>query len=123
MKLGSAQGSASMVEAMKGVSSVMAKVNNEMDVAGIRECLKEFAKQSDKMEMQGEMMNDAINMGMDTADDEEQANQVYDQICGEIGIDLESQGLGEVGKDKIQLGAQAAPAQPGAADDLEARLE
>ena len=112
-----------MVEAMKGVSSVMAKVNDQMDVASIRECLKEFAKQSEKMEMQGEMMNDAINMGMDTADDEEEANKVYDQICGEIGIDMESQGLGEVGKDRINVGGQAAPAQPNVADDLEARLE
>ena len=40
-----------MVEAMAGVTGVMTKVNEQMDVSSIRECLKEFAKQSDKMEM------------------------------------------------------------------------
>jgi charged multivesicular body protein 2A len=56
MKLGSAQSSAAMVEAMTGVTKVMTTVNDQMDVASIRESLKEFAKQSDKMEMQGEMV-------------------------------------------------------------------
>jgi hypothetical protein len=51
-------------------------------------------------------MNDAVNMGMDTADDEEEANKVYDQICTEIGIEMEG-GINDVGKDKIQIGGQA----------------
>lgn len=50
--------------------------------------LKEFAKQSDKMEMQQEMMNDNMDMMMDTGDMEEQADEVYGQILGEIGIGL-----------------------------------
>ena len=41
-----------MVDALKGVNSVMARVNQSMDIASIREVLKEFAKQSEKMEMQ-----------------------------------------------------------------------
>ena len=32
-------------------------------------------------------MNDAINDGMDTADDEEEADKVYSQICDEIGVE------------------------------------
>ena len=47
-----------MIDALKGVNSVMSKVNDDMDVGSIRDVLKEFAKQSEKMEMQGEMMND-----------------------------------------------------------------
>ena len=41
-----------MVDALKGVNSVMARVNQSMDISSIREVLKEFAKQSEKMEMQ-----------------------------------------------------------------------
>ena len=46
-----------MVDALKGVNSVMERVNKSMDVHSIREVLKEFAKQSEKMEMQQEMVS------------------------------------------------------------------
>ena len=36
-------------------------------------------------------MNDAMDAGLDTADDEQEADKVYSQICGEIGIDVESE--------------------------------
>ena len=62
-----------------------------MDVKGIRDVLKEFAKQSDKMEMGQEMMNDQMDMAMDTGDMADQADEVYSQILGEIGINLEGE--------------------------------
>jgi len=40
-----------MIDALKGVNTVMANVNADMDISGIRDVLKEFAKQSEKMEM------------------------------------------------------------------------
>ena len=57
-----------MIDALKGVNTVMANVNQDMDISGIREVLKEFAKQSEKMEMQQEMMSDQMDMAMDTGD-------------------------------------------------------
>ena len=56
MRLSTAEISQTMVDALKGVNSVMARVNANMDISTIREVLKEFAKQSEKMEMQGEMV-------------------------------------------------------------------
>lgn len=44
-------------------------------------------------------MSDAIDGGLDTADNEEQANQIYSQICDEIGVDLNEEQ--EVGKGRI----------------------
>ena len=58
MRLATATINQNMIDALKGVNKVMANVNENMDVAGIRDVLKEFAKQSEKMEMQSEMMND-----------------------------------------------------------------
>lgn len=52
MRLATATMNQNMIDALKGVNTVMANVNENMDVAGIREVLREFAKQSDKMEMQ-----------------------------------------------------------------------
>ena len=58
MQLSCAQNNATMVGALKGVNDVMANVNGEMDVSQITQVLKDFSKESAKMEMQGEMMND-----------------------------------------------------------------
>lgn len=44
-------------------------------------------------------MNDAIDAGMDNADDVEAADTVYAQICDEIGVDMGEEH--EVGKNKL----------------------
>ena len=80
-----------MVDALKGVNKVMTNVNENMDVNGIRDVLREFAKQSEKMEMQSEMMNDQMDMVMDNGDMADQADEVYGQILGEIGMNMESE--------------------------------
>ena len=47
--------------------------------------MKEFAKETEKMNIQGEMMNDAMDaMGDGTTENE--ADEVYNQILGEIGM-------------------------------------
>jgi charged multivesicular body protein 2A len=57
MKLSTAEINQSMVDALKGVNTVMEKVNASMDIHSIQQVLKEFAKQSEKMEMQQEMVS------------------------------------------------------------------
>lgn len=47
-----------MIDALKGANQVMTNVNEQMDMGQIQQVLREFAKQSEKMEMQQEMMND-----------------------------------------------------------------
>ena len=77
-----------MVNSLKGVNSVMANVNEEMDVKQISEVMREFAKESEKMGMQQEIMQDQMDMAMDTGDTEQQADEVYQQILGEVGMNL-----------------------------------
>ena len=52
MRLSTAEINSTMVDALKGVNKVMEKVNAQMDIHSIQEVLKEFAKQSEKMDMQ-----------------------------------------------------------------------
>ena len=61
MRLSTAEINSTMVDALKGVNKVMERVNKQMDVHSIREVLKEFAKQSEKMEMQQEMVSIRFN--------------------------------------------------------------
>ena len=86
MRLATATINQNMIDALKGVNKVMASVNENMDVGQIRDILREFAKQSEKMEMQQELMGDQMDMAMDTGDTVEQTEEVYSQILGEIGM-------------------------------------
>ena len=70
----------------------------------MNQIMKQFAKETEKMNIQGEMMNDAMD-AMGDGETENQADEVYSQILGEIGM---SQGQ------EMATGAGniAAPAQP-----------
>ena len=51
MQLSTVQINAQMMESMKGVTSVMTKVNKEMDIQSINKMIREFAKESEKFEL------------------------------------------------------------------------
>ena len=88
-QLGAAQMNAQMVESLKGVNSVMTQVNGQMNPQQMNQIMKQFAQETEKMGMQQEMMNDAFDMCTD-ADTEQQSEDVYNQILGEIGMNLNS---------------------------------
>ena len=48
-------------------------------------------------------MSDAIDDGMDNAEDVENADKIYAQICEEIGIEVAEDN--EVGKNQVSSGA------------------
>ena len=98
MQLTVIEGNQSMLEAMKGATSTMEAVNKNMDVKSIQKLLKDFAKENQKMELQGEMvllilltlfskMSDAIDMGLDDAEMEDETDQIYGQVCEELGLE------------------------------------
>ena len=84
-QLAMAQINQTMLDSLKGVNSVMSKVNANMNPQQMNQVMKEFAKETEKMNIQGEMMNDAMDM-MGDADTDQQADEVYNQILGEIGM-------------------------------------
>jgi hypothetical protein len=92
MQMTSATMNQNMVAALGSTNQVMASMSADMDVAQIRDTLKEFNKQMGKQEMNNEMITDAFDMaeGMGVADD---AEDVYAGILGEIGME----GAGQVG--------------------------
>ena len=79
--------------ALKGSTGVMAKINEDMDVAAIRDVLKQFNKEMGKAEMNGEMMDDAMEM-MENPGMQEDAEDVYESILGEIGMEISSEAVG-----------------------------
>ena len=87
-----------MLSSLKGVNGVMSKLNADMNPQQMSQIMKEFAKESMKMEMQSELMTDQMEMMADP-DSEAQAEDVYSQILGEIGMSLNGEmktGSGEI---------------------------
>ena len=74
-----------MMDSMGAASKIMTKVNGNMDVHEITNMCKDFQKEQMKTEMKTEMIQDAMDMG----DDVGEADDVYNQILGEIGMDME----------------------------------
>ena len=81
---------ASYQEIMKGLagsSKVLEAMNDQMDISSIQTVLKNFNKESMKAEFNQEAMNDAMEMGMGDVD--EQADDIYNGILGEIGLEYQ----------------------------------
>ena len=86
-QLAGAQMNAQMMESLKGCTSVMQNVNASMNVQEMNKVMKDFAMETEKMGMQQEMMQDQFDMMADP-DQEQQADEVYNQILGEIGMQM-----------------------------------
>ena len=90
-----------------------------MDVAGISSMIREFQKESMKTEMKQEMIGDAMDMG----DANEEADDVYNSILGEIGLQVDQSaqiGTGAVPSKKPAMVQEEAKEEE--IDDLEKRL-
>ena len=76
-----------VMQAMASTNEIMGKTNEEMDVKAIGDMMKTFQKESMKSEMKMEFMQDAMEMD----DTGEEADDVYNQILGEIGMQMDTE--------------------------------
>ncbi len=76
-----------IIKSVAGSTQVMTRLNEDMDIASIQQVLKTFNKESMKAEFNQEAVNDAMEMGMDNVD--EQADDIYNGILGEIGLEYQ----------------------------------
>ena len=76
-----------IIKSVAGSTQVMTRLNEDMDIASIQQVLKTFNKESMKAEFNQEEVNDAMEMGMDNVD--EQADDIYNGILGEIGLEYQ----------------------------------
>ena len=74
-----------LMSALSGATGVMSTANENMDVAQIRDTLKEFNKEMEKAGMKQEMMSDAMDM-MEDPSAQEDADEVYAGILAGIGL-------------------------------------
>jgi charged multivesicular body protein 2A len=73
-----------MTTAMRGASQAMVRMNKQMNMPQIQKIMREFAMESEKMEMTTEMVGGAIDDAMEDEADEEETEQLVGQVLAEI---------------------------------------
>merc|ERR1712088_759766 len=116
-----------MAQAMKGVTKAMGNMNKQMKMPEIQKIMMEFEKQSEIMDMKGEMMEDAIDDVMGDEDEEEESDAIVAQVLDELGLQLNDKlgdapvGTGTLASTAAAKGKTAVAA--GATDDDDADLQ
>jgi len=129
LKIQTLKSQAAMANAMKGVTKAMGSMNKQMKLPEIQKIMMEFEKQSEIMDMKGEMMEDAIDDVMGDEDEEDESDAIVAQVLDELGLQLNDK-LGDVPVATGSLAPAAANknkpqavAAGGATDDDDADLQ
>mmetsp|Transcript_2157 Transcript_2157/g.1494 ORF Transcript_2157/g.1494 Transcript_2157/m.1494 type:complete len:164 (-) Transcript_2157:76-567(-) len=120
MQMASMESQQAIMQALGGSTQVMKNINENMDIAQIREVLKDFNKEMGKADMNGEMMGDAMDMMADPSEAAD-ADDVYNGIMGEIGLDYNKES-GTVANKSIAKKEEVVEEVKEENDELEARL-
>ncbi|XP_019857849.1 PREDICTED: charged multivesicular body protein 2b-like, partial [Amphimedon queenslandica] len=111
------QSQVAMTKAMGQTSKAMASMNKQVKLEDIQQTMQQFEKESTKMDMAGEMMDDTMDAILSGDEDEE--DEVIGQVLDEIGLEYTSKlagakvAGGKLGQEDKELTST---------DDLEARL-
>ena len=70
-------GNAAVMEAMSGATESLTAVGESMSVKDIMNMMKNYSKEAEKMGLKQEMMEDAMEMAMDTDNVNEDSEQIY----------------------------------------------
>ena len=122
MKMSTMQSYEVIANSLKGSSQVLAQMNEQMDIQQIQQVLKEFNKETMKSEMKQDAMNDAMDMAMGSADVDEQAQDVYEGILGEIGLEYMEADPTKIRQKVAQKQQEQEEVKNNNVDDLESRL-
>ncbi|XP_016297499.1 charged multivesicular body protein 2b-like isoform X2 [Sinocyclocheilus anshuiensis] len=77
-----------MAGAMATTTKTMQAVNKKMDPKKTMQTLQNFQKETAKMDMTEEMMNDTLDEIFEDSGDEEESQDIVNQVLDEIGIEI-----------------------------------
>ncbi|KAF1325910.1 Charged multivesicular body protein 2a, partial [Globisporangium splendens] len=88
LRLETAKSAEAMTSALQGTTKAMQAMAKTMNLPKLNQIMMEYTKESEKMEMQQEMIGETIDDVMDADQDEEEEEKIVGQVLDEIGIDL-----------------------------------
>merc|ERR1719244_2462103 len=77
-----------MAEAMKDTTKVMGNMNKVMKPQHVMKNMQAFERESAKLGMSEEMMNDTLDDILNESGDEEEEDAIVSQVLDEIGIEI-----------------------------------
>lgn len=80
-----------MGEAMRGATRAMGMMNRGMNLPQIAKIMRDFERESEVMDMKGEMIDEAVDGAMEDEDgigEEEEGDQILKEVLDSIGVDL-----------------------------------
>eukprot|EP00208_Stichococcus_sp_RCC1054_P004750 CAMPEP_0206139258 /NCGR_PEP_ID=MMETSP1473-20131121/5224_1 /ASSEMBLY_ACC=CAM_ASM_001109 /TAXON_ID=1461547 /ORGANISM="Stichococcus sp, Strain RCC1054" /LENGTH=180 /DNA_ID=CAMNT_0053532959 /DNA_START=472 /DNA_END=1014 /DNA_ORIENTATION=- len=114
-----AQASSTVAASMKTAGTAMQAMGQTLNPQKMQQDMQAFARENQRMDMAGEMMDDAIDGAF--SDDEEEGDEIMNQVLDEIGIDVSAQ-LGAARAPRTRAPASAAAAgATESAEDAELR--
>ena len=84
------QSNVKMAQTMKSTAGVMSQMNKQMNPQEMAKVMQEFEKESTKMDMTGEIMEDTLDSALAESGDEEESDLIMNQVLNEIGIETAS---------------------------------
>ncbi|XP_052243574.1 charged multivesicular body protein 2b-like isoform X2 [Dreissena polymorpha] len=109
-----------MAGAMGTTTKTMQQMNKVMDPQKTAKMMQEFTKESMKMEMSEEMINDTLDDILTESGDEEEQDAIVNQVLDEIGIDITGKLLDAPSAHKGKLGESSKARTTD--DDIEQQL-
>ncbi|XP_002160596.2 charged multivesicular body protein 2b [Hydra vulgaris] len=85
------QSNVKMAESIGSATKVMGVMNKQMNVEAMSNAMQQFEKESIKMNMADEMINDTLDNLFDESGDEEEQDAIVSQVLDEIGIEFTKQ--------------------------------
>lgn len=77
MQMSTIQGNAAIMEALGKATSSLQSVSESMSVKDIMNMVKQFSKESEKLDMKNELIGDAVEDGLDTGNVAADSEQIY----------------------------------------------
>eukprot|EP00359_Climacostomum_virens_P005276 CAMPEP_0204905816 /NCGR_PEP_ID=MMETSP1397-20131031/5636_1 /ASSEMBLY_ACC=CAM_ASM_000891 /TAXON_ID=49980 /ORGANISM="Climacostomum Climacostomum virens, Strain Stock W-24" /LENGTH=186 /DNA_ID=CAMNT_0052074751 /DNA_START=285 /DNA_END=845 /DNA_ORIENTATION=- len=88
MRITTMKSTQAMGEALQGATKAMVSMGKTMNLPELNRIMQEFARENQRMDLTSEVMDDAINLAVGDADEEEEADQVVNQVLAEIGVEI-----------------------------------
>ncbi|XP_065110978.1 charged multivesicular body protein 2b [Paramisgurnus dabryanus] len=112
-----------MAGAMAKTTKTMQAVNKKMDPQKTMQTLQNFQKETAKMDMTEEMMNDTLDEIFEGSDDEEESQDIVNQVLDEIGIEISGKMARAPAANQRKPSASTSKADEISDEDIERQLK
>ncbi|OII75018.1 DID domain-containing protein [Cryptosporidium ubiquitum] len=103
LRLTSVKSQLQVNSAISDLNSIMGKVNESTEISRIQGILRNFARESDKLDVKGDIINDSIDeaLGSECQPEEEEAlvNKIYMEVCESVKQGKEKESVRGKGPD------------------------